>query len=180
MVTRKEELAFDISKFNNDDQSEIERIKTFLEAAEVIKIVARQSKIMPGGKLITPKTIFATDKRIIIRDPNMLGLRGDINSIPYSQINNVKVEKGAFTSKIMIESGQFKADDEGFIDAIPKKKAAEIIGIINANLRSAQHYHIPDPPVQADDNDPLTLLKKRLVKGEITKEEFEDLKKMIE
>ncbi len=181
MLGKKEndKLAFDISKFDKDEQNEIERIKTFLEAAEVIKSVARQSKIMPGGKLITPKTIFATNKRILIRDPNALGLRADINSIPYSQINNVKLEKGAFTSKIMIESGQFESDDQGFIDAIPKKKASTIMGIINENLRSAQHHHIPDPPIQKEDDDPLTILKKRLAKGEISVEEYEKLKSAL-
>jgi len=120
------ELAFDISKFDSSEQDEINRIKTFLEAAEVIKAVARQSKFMPGGKLITPRTIIATNKRIIIRDPNALGLRADVDSIPYSQINNIKLEKGAFTSEIRILSGQFENDEQGFIPAIPKKKAAVI------------------------------------------------------
>ena len=175
-------VAFDISKFDKDEQNEIERIKTFLEAAEIIKVVARQSKIMPGGQLVTPRTIFATNRRIIIRDPNALGLRADIDSIPYSQINNVKLEKGAFTSEIRIESGQFQNDNQGYIPAIPKKKAAEILGIINEHVREAQHYHggIPDVQEKKTDDDPLTMLKKRLVKGEITKEEYEDLKKTIE
>jgi len=53
------ELAFDIDDFDSKEQDEINRIKWFLEAAEVIKAVARQSKFMPGGKLITPRTIFA-------------------------------------------------------------------------------------------------------------------------
>ena len=65
---------------------------------------------MPGGQLITPRTLFATDKRVIIRDPNALGLRADLNSVLYSQINNVKLEKGAFTSAITIKSGQFEAE----------------------------------------------------------------------
>ncbi len=177
-----QELGFDISQFDNKEQDEIERIKTFLEAKEVIKAVARQSKIMPGGQLLTPRTIFATDKRVIIRDPNALGLRADVNSVSYSQINNVKLEKGAFTSAITIRSGQFEDDEQGYVDAIPKKKAAKILAIINENVRLAQQYHGVNHVTEQKpiDDDPLTILKKRLAKGEITKEEYEDLKSALE
>ena len=175
------ELAFDVSEFNSSEQDEISRIKTFLDAAEIIKAVARQSKFMPGGQLITPRTIFATNKRLIIRDPNALGLRADINSIPYSQINNIKLEKGAFTSEIRIKSGQFENDDQGYIPAIPKKKAARIFGIINEHIKEAQHFHNGTPTIQEKkEDDPLTILKRRLAKGEITKAEYEDLKSALE
>ena len=175
------ELAFDISQFDSSEQDEINRIKTFLEAAEVIKAVARQSKFMPGGQLITPRTIFATNKRLIIRDPNTLGLRADIDSIPYSQINNIKLEKGAFTSEIRIKSGQFENDEQGYIPAIPKKKASTIMGIINQYVREAQHFHDGFTTIsEKKDDDPLTILKKRLAKGEITKEEYNDLKSTLE
>ena len=184
MLGRKKEepeLAFDMSEFDSSEQDEINRIKTFLEAAEVIKAVARQSKFMPGGKLITPRTIFATNKRLIIRDPNALGLRADLDSIPYSQINNIKLEKGAFTSEITIKSGQFENDEQGYIPAIPKKKAAKILAIINEHIREAQHFH--DKPItvqEKKEDDPLTILKRRLAKGEITKAEYEDLKSALE
>ncbi|MGI0097176.1 MAG: PH domain-containing protein [Nitrosopumilaceae archaeon] len=174
------ELAFDISQFDSSEQDEINRIKIFLEAAEVIKAVARQSKFMPGGKLITPRTIFATNKRLILRDPNALGLRANLDSIPYSQINNIKLEKGAFTSEIRIKSGQFENDEQGFIPAIPKKKASKILGIINEYIRESQHFHGVIIPEEKKDDDPLTILKKRLAKGEIAKEEYNDLKSTLE
>lgn len=183
MLGRKKEepeLAFDMDDFDSSEQDEINRVKTFLEAAEIIKAVARQSKFMPGGQLITPRTIFATNRRLIIRDPNTLGLRADLNSIPYSQINNVKLEKGAFTSEIRIKSGQFENDDQGYIPAIPKKKAAKILGIINEHVREAQNFHNVSRVVEKNDDDPLTILKKRLAKGEITKTEYEDLKSALE
>lgn len=184
MLGRKKEeseLAFDVDDFDSSEQDEIHRIKRFLEVAEVIKAVARQSKFMPGGKLITPRTIFATNRRLIIRDPNALGLRADLDSIPYSQINNVKLEKGAFTSEIIIKSGQFENDEQGYIPAIPKKKAEKILGIINQHVREAQHFH-DSPPNSSErkEDDPLTILKRRFAKGEITKEEFEESKKVLD
>ncbi len=172
----QQKLPFDISEFNSSEQDEIERIKAVLEPSEIIKVVARQSKIMPGGKLITPNTIFATDKRILIRNPNALGLRSDIDSIPYSQINNVKLVKGIFTSEIIIESGQFADDTHGYIPAIPNKKAAKILGVINEHIRVSQQYHVDSSNNEEKDDDPLIILKRRLAKGEITKEEYDKLK----
>ncbi len=175
---KEPEYVLGRSQFDNDELSEIDRIKNMLDATEIIKAVARQSKVMPGGKLITPKTIFATDKRVIIRDPSMLGLRSGVDVIPYSQINNVKLKKGVFTSKVIIKSGYFKVPDDE-IDAIPKDKAAKIVGIINEGIRRAQ-TRVTEAPQTNADGDPLTILKKRLAKGDITKEEYEDLKKTLE
>jgi len=174
------EYVFDRSQFDADELSEIDRVKNMLDATEVIKAVARQSKLMPGGKLITPKTLFATDKRLLIRDPNLLGLRSDVDAIPYTQINNVKLEKGVFTSKVMISSGYFNNDQQGFIDAIPKEKAAQIVAIINEGIRRSQTHTTEIIQPKSVEDDPLIILKRRYAKGEITKEEFEDMKKSLE
>jgi len=185
MFGRKKEeektLGFDISEFEKKDQEEIKRVKQLLEAAEIIKTVARQSRIMPGGSLVTPNIIFATNKRLIIRDPTTLGLRSGIESIPYSQINKVHLEKGAFTSELVMQVGQYETgDNKQKIPAIPKKKAAEILSIINECVRGAQDFTTHTPPPSVQDDDPLMILKKRLAKGEITKEEFDDLKSALE
>jgi hypothetical protein len=176
----KDEQEFDLSEFEKDEQNEIDRIKQILEAAEVIKAVARQSRIMPGGSLVTPNIIFATDRRLIIRDPNTLGLRSDVESIPYSQINKVHLEKGAFTSELVMDVGQFAGpDNKQKIPAIPKSKAAKILGIINEYVRRAQNIHDHNIPTRNNEDDPILILKRRLAKGEITKEEFEDLKNAL-
>ena len=184
------DLGIDISEFDKKEQREIERIKTILEMAEKIKAIARQSKIAPGGSLVTPNIIFATDKRLIIRDPTALGLRAGIESIPYSQINKVHLQKGAFTSELVMNVGQFETgDNEQKIPAIPKKKAAEIVGIINGHIRGAQSLDSlnEDPsstknedPSSTKNDDPLQVLKLRFVNGEITKEEFENMKSVLE
>ena len=178
----KDQETIDLSEFNQKELDEINRVKQMLEVAEVIKAVARQSRIMPGGSLITPNIIFATDRRLIIRDPNTLGLRAGVESIPYSQINKVHLEKGAFTSELVMNIGQFESgDNKQKIPAIPKKKAGEILSIINEHVRRAQDFRDHGiPPPQQKDDDPLTILKKRLAKGEITKAEYEDLKSALE
>jgi hypothetical protein len=189
MAYKKKEAdnAFDRYQLDESDLSEIDRIRNMLDPTEVVRVVARQSKVMPGGKLVTPKIIFATNKRLIIRDPTMLGLRSDVDTIPYSQINNVKLEKGLFTSRILIKSGNFNRDEQGYIDAIPKEKAAKIVGIINEGICRAQTHVTEIAQPICDDSDisqkgeePLLILKRRLAKGEITTEEYEDLKKTLE
>jgi Short C-terminal domain len=50
-----------------------------LNPNEEVFVVARQSRLKPGGSKLTPNVVFATDRRIIIRDPSMLGLREDSN-----------------------------------------------------------------------------------------------------
>ena len=102
---KESELSLDLSEFEKKDIDEINRVKQMLEASEVIKVIARQSRIMPGGSIVTPNIIFATNKRIIKRDPTSLGLRSHVDSIPYSQINKVHLEKGLFTSEIKMDIG---------------------------------------------------------------------------
>jgi len=107
----------------------------------------------------------------------MLGLRSDVDAIPYSQVNNVKLEKGVFTSKVMIKSGYFNTDEQGYIDAIPKGKAARIVGIINEGIKRAQTHVTETVSQKTEEDDSLTILKRRFAKGEISKEEFEEMRK---
>lgn len=178
----EQDVTFDTSEFEKKELDEIERVNQMLEASEVIKVVARQSRIMPGGSVVTPNIIFATNRRIIKRDPTSLGLRSHVDSIPYSQINKVHLEKGMFTSEIKMDIGQYAADDnDQVISAIPKKKAEEIVSTINEFLRGAQDMSNMQPTVaKIEDDDPLVLLKKRLAKGEISAEEYVNLKKVLE
>jgi hypothetical protein len=78
-------------------------------------VVARQSRLKPGGSTFTPNVVFATDRRIIIKDPSMLGLRENVVDIPYDMISSVRIDKGVFSSNIifkapgLISSGRFFA-----------------------------------------------------------------------
>jgi hypothetical protein len=44
-----------------------------LNANEEVFVVARQSRLKPGGSKFTPNIVYATDRRIIIRDSSILG-----------------------------------------------------------------------------------------------------------
>jgi len=175
----EKDYSFDLSEFSEKEQDEIKRVKQLLEVSEIIKTVARQSRIMPGGSIVTPNIIFATNKRLILRNPTTLGLRAGVESIPYSQINKVHLDKGAFTSELVMDVGQYESgDNKQTISAIPKKKASEILSIINEHVRNAQD--LSNVTKEKTDDDPLVMLKKRLVKGEISPEEYAKLKTILE
>ena len=177
-----EEISLDLSDFDEKEKEEIYRVEKMLERSEKIKVVARQSRIMPGGSLVTPNIIFATNKRLIKRDPSSLGLRSHVDSIPYSQINKVHLEKGIFTSELVMDVGQYESGDNmQVIQAIPKKKAEKILSTINRYLRSSQDISELKGTAREDESDDaITLLKKRLAKGEISVEEYTKLKNALE
>jgi Bacterial PH domain len=122
-----------------------------LNPNEEVFVVARQSIQKPGGSAFTPNIVFGTDRRIIIKDPSMLGLRENVVDIPYDMISSVRLDKGVFSSnvifkapglissgrrgtldKVMEAYGDIRglAEEEGIIAAIPKNKAEELVEII--------------------------------------------------
>ena len=72
LVMRTSE-KFSIQPLNSDDLNDIRKIRDVLNPDENVIIVARQSRILPGGSYVTPNTIYATEKRLIIRNPYLLG-----------------------------------------------------------------------------------------------------------
>jgi len=152
---------------------EIMQIAERIDGDEQVLIVIRQTKnpLKPGSSLITPDTVFATTKKIIIRNPSALGLRQNIEIYPYEKIVDVKLEKGIFSSAIDINVPGSLFD--GYIDAIPKKDAEDLLKIIYDKIKEKKSSSTDN-----DDN-PLTILKKRFAKGEITKEVYQDMKSVL-
>lgn len=135
------------------DLAEINKINEMLNPDEKVLLVARQSKIKPGGSYFTPNTIYATDRRIIIRDPYMLGIKANVVDIPYDIITSLKLEKGLLSSTIrfkapglmsstklgMMDSIIEGEDDQtGIIEAIPKDKAEDLLEIIRSGMNDCR------------------------------------------
>ena len=135
---------------NNDDLEEISKITEMLNPDERVLLVARQSRIKPGGSHFTPNIIYATDRRIIVRDPYMLGIKENVVDIPYDIITSIKLEKGLLSSTIrfkapglmsstrlgMMDSIVDGEDDQGgIIEAIPKDKAEDLLEIIRSGMQ---------------------------------------------
>jgi hypothetical protein len=89
--------------------------------------------------------VFATDKRVLIRNPTMGGMRENIEDIPYDRMTSVKLEKGVFSSTVPIRapglsemSRVYKSSrmivwgrgEDGQIDALPKDKGERLFTVI--------------------------------------------------
>ncbi len=190
-----------IQSLGNDELQEIKKIHEMLNPNEEVLVVARQSRIRPGGSAVTPNIIYATNRRIIIRDPYMLGIKENVVDIPYDVITSVKLEKGLLSSTIRFEApalvgskrlGMIEGivsgenDHEGIIEAIPKRKAEDVVQIIRSGMHNSGYSnneihssststsHQPTSIV-----DELTKLGKLKEQGVITEEEFIRLKKDV-
>jgi len=96
----------------------------------IVEIIARQSKHRPGGSITGRDTIFVTNKRIIIRDPSLLGARENVVSVSYDKITSIELEKGVFSSKIVVRAPGFAED----MESIPKKMAEEIVEYVKKSM----------------------------------------------
>jgi len=187
-----------IQPLDNDDRQKIEKIKEMLNPNEEVIMVAQQSRILPGGSYITPNIIYATNRRIIMRDPYMLGIKENIVDIPYDVITSVKLEKGLFSSTIRFEAPALvgskklgmihgivsgETDNEGVIQAIPKRKAEDLVQVIRSGMHGYSNSRSAPPRQQPNNNtgsslaDELTKFAKLREQGILTSEEFERVKK---
>jgi hypothetical protein len=139
---------------HKDELEEIRKVANRLDQDEKVRLVAKQSRIKPGGSaLATPNIVFATDKRVIIRNPTMLGMRENIEDIPYDKMTGVKLEKGVFSSTILIRAPGLSEmsrvsnhsgliawgwGEDGQIDALSKDKGERLFTIIREGIDGAK------------------------------------------
>ena len=136
---------------DRDDLEEISKIAEMLNPDEKVLLVARQSRVKPGGSHFTPNIIYATDRRIIVRDPYMLGIKENVVDIPYDIITSIKLEKGLLSSTIRFKAPGLMSstrlgmmdsivdgeenDQGGVIEAIAKNKAEDLLEIIRSGMQ---------------------------------------------
>jgi Bacterial PH domain/Short C-terminal domain len=198
---RKEQpQSFTTDITDKEDLEEIKAICNMLNPNEEVFVVARQSRLKPGGSAFTPNIVFGTDRRIIIKDPTMLGLRENVVDIPYDMISSVRLDKGIFSSNIifkapgLISSGRRGkldkmmegygdasglADEEGIITAIPKNKAEDLLEVIRNGMdrdREVYRYREQQPQQQQSIADELMKLANLREKGVISEDEFQQMK----
>ena len=173
---------------------EIQKIIHRLDPDEIVMVVAKQSRLKPGSSGFTPNTVFATNKRLIIRNPTMLGLRENVEDYSYDVLTTVKLERGIFSSSLIITApGMGTAarpsnlsglvawgrHEDGMIDAIPKDKAEEILIIVRNGMEEARKARLQAsaPPQHTSSiADELLKLSKLKEQGIITDDEFTKMK----
>ena len=149
---------------------------------------------MPGGSALTPNTVIATDKRVIIRDPYMLGLKSELIDIPYDVITSVKLQKGILTSTILFEAPTLVnksklglmdeniggEDDHGaVIEALPKDKAEELLEIIRRRMKASSHGESMSNIVTMSVADEIEKLSRLKQKGILSESDFQKMKQQL-
>ena len=177
------------------DDKETDKILHRLDPDESVVMSVRQSRVKPGGAaVLNPNTIFVTEKRIIIRNPTRMGLGENIEEYEYGVIKNIHLEKGMMSASVVffidglteISKGDRKSriwgrNAAGTIDAIPKPRAEALYRYVRAKIQEVKKrgmkvtFDMPDPQPQQED--PMSLLQKKYINGEITREQFLEMKK---
>jgi hypothetical protein len=142
--------------------------------------VIKQSRLKAA---ITPDSIIVTDQRIIRYSPSALGLHKEIEDYRYEDIANLKIDKGILFATITARR-RFMSQDL-VLDKLSKNQADYISRAIQENLRRVSGA--TTSPVTTDQKtpptspeDPLQVLKLRFARGEITKEQLEEMKRALE
>jgi hypothetical protein len=155
-------------------------IKKMLLADEQVMAVIKQSRLKAA---ITPDSIIITNQRIIRCSPSALGLRKELEDYRYEDIANLKIDKGILFATITIKR-RFMSEDL-ILDNLPRSRADYISRVIQENLRRMSGA--PASPVTPSQRtpltspeDPLQVLKLRFARGDITKEQFEEMKRALE
>jgi len=155
-------------------------IKKMLLADEQVMAVIKQSRLKAA---ISPDSIMVTNHRIIRYSPSSLGLHKQIEDFRYEDIANLKIDKGILFATITVKR-RFMSEDL-ILDNLPEDQVDYIFRLIQENLRRMDNA-TPSPvtpnqqtPPTSPEN-PLQILKLRFARGEITKEQFEEMKKVLE
>ncbi|MGI0021400.1 MAG: PH domain-containing protein [Nitrososphaeraceae archaeon] len=193
---KEEDVPFTTDLTDKDDLEEIRKISSKLDQSEKVLFVAKQSRNIPGGAIISsPNTVFATDKRLIIRNPTMLGMRENVEDISYDKITSVKLEKGLFSSTVVIRAPGLSEltrlsqasgliawgrGEDGTIDALPKEKAEQLVKIIKERMEAVKKLsHQSTITQQTSIADELSKLAKLKEQGIISEDEFLKMKQEL-
>ncbi|NDF47997.1 MAG: SHOCT domain-containing protein, partial [Nitrosopumilaceae archaeon] len=122
------------------------------------------------------------------------GLRENVEDYSYDKITNIKLEKGMFSSTLVITApGMGTAarasnltgviawgrKEDGMIDAIPKEKAEQVLKVVRNGMEEARKAKLqPSVTVQQTTSiaDELAKLAKLKDQGILTDEEFTKMK----
>jgi hypothetical protein len=165
---------YDSREFSDKELEQVNKITHRLDKGEQVQFIARQSKHRPGGSFTTPDTIFVTNKRIVIRDPSLFGVRENIVSVSYDKITSIELERGVFSSKIIIRAPGF-ADE---MEAISKKAAEQIVQYVKNSMDKIKIESQKESlEVKESIADELLKLANLKEKGVLSDEEFLKMKK---
>jgi len=151
-------------------------INKMLLTGEQALLAVKQSR---WKALFTPDTIVVTSQRIIRYSPSgFFGLHKDIEDYRYEDMANFKISKGIFFATVTISHRLM--NESLVLDKLPKGSMDSLSRVVGENI-SRVRGTIPTKQTPPDSNqDALGTLKMRFALGEITKEQYEEMRHTLE
>ena len=161
--------------------------EALMDGEEVLHFI-QQSRLK---KMITPESIFVTNKRVIKHIPKTFGLRRNIQDYKYVDMANTEIEQGLLFSNIKIKM-RFGTEPV-FLEMIPNNVVRKVFATIQSGIENRLSGFTPETffrppltqafveepeiepepePVPEKEEDLLAILQRRYVTGEITKKEL--------
>ena len=152
---------------DEDELYRITEISSMLDINEKVLLVITQSKIRLVGLPLTSYVIYATDRRIIIRDISLHGLKENTIGLPYSIITDINHEEGLVSARIRLKIKRTQVDKglplldqyetignefEWIIEHIPKSKALLLVKIVRAMISRLEYSSEEHQPPNANES----------------------------
>lgn len=108
-------------------------IRDMLLTSEQVIFIAAQSRVQPGGSLLTPYSIYITNMRMLLKNPKWYGMKADILDISYKDIFTVVLKQGVFSTQLYFRT-RF-SNHKVKLPALDKKTAQRVNQLIQQGIR---------------------------------------------
>jgi hypothetical protein len=131
---------------------------------------------------IAPDTLLATDRRLVVYRPKNFGFTSSLEDYNYIDIANVKIDRGLIFCTVSMKE-RFQGDDLEFRD-MPKGDGERFVREVTEQiLQRRGEVPLTSGTMAAEagpGDEALRTLQQRLAKGEISRQEYEQLRREIE
>jgi hypothetical protein len=151
-------------------------IRKMLLADEQVLLAVRQTR---WKVLFTPDTMVATTQRVIRYSPSgFLGWHKEIENYRYEDMANFKITQGIIWATITI--GHRFMNESLILDSLPKCQVNDISKVVEENISRARVGVMSLPVSLTQAQGALEVLKLRFARGDLTKEQFEEMRHALE
>ena len=151
-------------------------VRRMLLVEEQVLLAVKQSR---WKVLFNPDTIVVTSQRVIRYSPSgFFGIHKDIEDYRYEDMANFKVSRGLFFATVTI-SHRFNSETL-ILNNLPKRSMTDISKAVEENIGRVRGGTTAKIATAEAPLDALSTLKMRFAKGEITKEQFEEMRHTLE